>query len=78
VQDRDGWRRATREALTVLVSEEEGEEEKKKKKKKIDVNLQVLQFCPVSITPPMLPAHLYLNIVLIRRTSRQNIGNFKT
>ena len=77
MQDRDGWRRATREALTVLVSEEEGEEEKKMKKK-IDVNLQVLQFCPVSITPPMLPADLYLNIVLIRRTSRQNIGNFKT
>jgi hypothetical protein len=36
-----------------------------------------LTFPPVSIVPPMLQIHLYLNTILIRRTSGRSLGTFK-
>jgi hypothetical protein len=41
------------------------------------VSFGVLQFFTVSIIPPMLHTHGYLNIIIFRKTSKRGLGIFK-
>jgi len=41
------------------------------------VSIPVLRFSHVSIIPPMLHTHLYLNITVIRRTSGRSLGSLR-
>jgi hypothetical protein len=41
------------------------------------VLLPVLQFCLVSIIPPMLHAHVHLHVSLGRRTNGRSLGTFQ-